>query len=139
MRFAIEHLPKTSATYQVTPVEYNEARHWLADGEFLSLIRTTELIGAIRAGLGASLEQADQSNCYAERETRRYSSHSRLACCWRGRRAISFRWKPIGGASSCALPIRMKPLRRLCSQLRRISRQTLRIQNRRVTSGRRDV
>ena len=60
MRFAIEHLPKTSATYQVTPVEYNEARRWLADGEFLSLIRTTELIGAIRAGLGATLEQADQ-------------------------------------------------------------------------------
>ena len=61
MRFAIEHLPKTSATYQVTPVEYNEARRWLAGGEFVSLIRTTELIGAIEAGLGASLEQADQS------------------------------------------------------------------------------
>lgn len=61
MRFAIEHLPKTSATYQVTPAEYNEARRWLADGEFVSLIRTTELIAAIRAGLGASLEQAEQA------------------------------------------------------------------------------
>jgi hypothetical protein len=60
MRFAIEHLPKTPATYQVTPADYSEARRWLADGEVVSLIRTTELIGAIRAGLGASLDQADQ-------------------------------------------------------------------------------
>jgi len=59
MRFAIEHLPKTSATYLVIPVDYHEARAWLSRLA-ISLIRTTELIGAIRAGLGASLDQADQ-------------------------------------------------------------------------------
>ena len=58
-RFAIEHLPRTLATYHVTPVDYNEARTWLAGGEVTSLVRTTELIGAIRAGLGVALDQSD--------------------------------------------------------------------------------
>ena len=61
MRFAIEHLPRTLATYRVTPVDYNSARTWLADGDFTSLVRTTELAGAISAGLGVTLAQADAS------------------------------------------------------------------------------
>jgi hypothetical protein len=60
-RFAIEHLPRTHATYQVTPVNATTARAWLSAGEITSLVRTTELIGAIRDGLGVTLEQADAS------------------------------------------------------------------------------
>ena len=61
MRFAIEHLPKAVATYQVTPVSYAAARTWLTDGELTSLVRTTEMVGAIGAGFGLALEQADAS------------------------------------------------------------------------------
>jgi hypothetical protein len=60
-RFAIEHLPRSSATYTVRPVETSQARGWLAAGDVVSLVRTTELAGAISAGLGVTLEQADQS------------------------------------------------------------------------------
>ena len=59
MRFAIEHLPRTSAKYQVSPLDSHEARAWLAAGEVNSLVRTTELIGAIQAGLGIALKQSD--------------------------------------------------------------------------------
>jgi hypothetical protein len=58
-RFAIEHLPRTRSAYQVLPLDANEARAWLRSGEITSLVRTTELIGAIRDGLGVTLEQAD--------------------------------------------------------------------------------
>lgn len=58
-RLAIEHLPRTLATYHVTPLGYAEARTWLAAGDLTSLVRTTELIGAIRAGLGVALDQSD--------------------------------------------------------------------------------
>ena len=60
-RFAIEHLPKTFATYHVSPVGYSDARAWLAVGDVTSLVRTTELIEAIGAGLGVTLEQAAMS------------------------------------------------------------------------------
>lgn len=60
-RFAIEHLPRAFATYQVTPVDYSEARTWLAAGDVTSLIRTTELIGAIGSGFGVTLTQSDSS------------------------------------------------------------------------------
>src|SRR3954447_21682971 len=60
-RFAIEHLPRTVATYGVTSVDYEQARTWLAAGEITSLVRTTELTGAIQAGLGIELQQADLS------------------------------------------------------------------------------
>jgi len=56
MRFAIEHLPRTLATYQVSPVEFNDARAWLGADDVISLVRTTEMIGAIRAGFGLSLD-----------------------------------------------------------------------------------
>ena len=59
-RFAIEHLPRSLATYEVIPVDHSEARAWLAAGDVTSLVRTTELIGAIHAGLGVQLDQADQ-------------------------------------------------------------------------------
>jgi hypothetical protein len=60
-RFAIEYLPRAVATYHVTPIEYSQARTWLGAGELTSLIRTTELIGAIGAGFGCSLEQSETS------------------------------------------------------------------------------
>ena len=60
-RFTIEHLPRAIATYNVSPVTYAETRIWLATGKLISLVRTTELIGAIRDGLGVALEQADES------------------------------------------------------------------------------
>ena len=58
-RFAIEHLPRAAATYHVTPLEYGQAQAWLSASDFTSLIRTTELIGAIGAGFGCSLQQSD--------------------------------------------------------------------------------
>ena len=58
-RFAIEHLPRASATYQVTPVDYNTARTWLTEDKVISLVRTTELVGAIGTGLGVVLDQSD--------------------------------------------------------------------------------
>ena len=60
-RFAIEHLPRAAATYHVTPLEFTHAQSWLKAGELTSLIRTTELIGAIGAGFGCSLQQSDRS------------------------------------------------------------------------------
>lgn len=60
-RFAIEHLPRAAATYHVTPLAFSQARTWLGAGELTSLIRTTELIGAIGAGFGCSLQQSDTS------------------------------------------------------------------------------
>lgn len=58
-RFAIEHLPRAVATYQVTPVDYETSRAWLADNNLISLVRTTELVSAIASGLGAVLSQSD--------------------------------------------------------------------------------
>ena len=55
----MEHLPRSVARYAVTPVCYDEARTWLAQPGISSLIRTTEVIGAIGAGLGITLEQTD--------------------------------------------------------------------------------
>jgi len=58
-RFAIEHLPRAVATYQVTPIDYETARTWLADESVVSLVRTTELVSAIGTGLGVVLAQSD--------------------------------------------------------------------------------
>jgi hypothetical protein len=58
-------LPRTLATYRVTPVDYPEARAWLAAGETASLVRTTELIGAICAGFGISVDQSDTAMALA--------------------------------------------------------------------------
>ena len=53
--------PRAIATDNVSPVTDVETRNWLATGKLISLVRTTELIGAIRDGLGVALEQADES------------------------------------------------------------------------------
>lgn len=60
-RFAIEHLPRSVATYQVTPVDYDAAQTWLAAGDIVSLVRTTEMKAAIGAGLGVTLDESDTS------------------------------------------------------------------------------
>ena len=61
MRFAIEHLPKAVATYRVSPVDYKSARNFLAASELTSLVRTTEMAGAIGASFGVTLAQSDTS------------------------------------------------------------------------------
>jgi hypothetical protein len=60
-RFVIEHLPRLAASYQVLPLDYSQARSWLQQPDIVSLVRTTELISAIEAGLGVSLVQSDAS------------------------------------------------------------------------------
>ena len=60
-RFVIEHLPRLAARYQVVPLDYSQARSWLQQPEIVSLVRTTELISAIEAGLGVSLVQSEAS------------------------------------------------------------------------------
>jgi hypothetical protein len=60
-RFVIEHLPRLAARYQVLPLDYSQARSWLQQPDIVSLVRTTELISAIEAGLGVSLVQSDAS------------------------------------------------------------------------------
>lgn len=65
-RFVIEHLPRSSARYAVRPVDFAAAREWLAGGDLSSLVRTTELIGAIREGFGLALEQSDASMALSE-------------------------------------------------------------------------
>ena len=65
-RFAIEHLPRAAATYHVTPLAFSQAQAWLSAGDITSLIRTTELIGAIGAGFGCSLQQSDTSLALSE-------------------------------------------------------------------------
>ncbi len=60
-RFVIEHLPRTRATYELAPLDYEDARVWLNQLRFTSLIRTTELIAAIETGMGVTLTQSDAS------------------------------------------------------------------------------
>lgn len=60
-RFVIEHLPRTPASYRVTPLAYGEGRTWLRDFSGVSLVRTTELIAAIESGIGVTLTQSDAS------------------------------------------------------------------------------
>ncbi len=60
-RFVIEHLPRTRAVYELAPLEYEDARVWLNQLRFTSLVRTTELIAAIEAGMGVALTQSDMS------------------------------------------------------------------------------
>jgi hypothetical protein len=58
-RFAMEHLPRSAATYRVNPIDFDGARAWFAAGQAISLVRTTEMIGAIQMSLGVALEQSD--------------------------------------------------------------------------------
>ena len=57
----MEHLPRTAALYEVTPLEYEEAKQWLQKGNPVSIIRTTEMIAAVQAALGFTLSQSDAS------------------------------------------------------------------------------
>ena len=57
----MEHLPRAAAVYDVTPLEYEEAKKWLQKGDAVSIIRTTEMIAAVQAALGFTLSQSDAS------------------------------------------------------------------------------
>ena len=50
----MEHLPRAAAVYDVTPLEYEEAKQWLQKRHPVSIIRTTEMIAAVQAALGYS-------------------------------------------------------------------------------------
>jgi hypothetical protein len=58
-RFVIEHLPRSVARYDAIPLSYGEAKAWLRNPNFTSLVRTTELISAVEAGMQILLKQAD--------------------------------------------------------------------------------
>lgn len=58
-RFVIEHLPRSHARYEVSPLSYAEALDWIQSGSSYSLVRTTELIEAMEKGAGIALTQAD--------------------------------------------------------------------------------
>ncbi len=57
-RFVIEHLPRAAAAYLATPLDYEQAKHWLQQPPLVSIIRTTEMITAIEAGMGVTLVQS---------------------------------------------------------------------------------
>jgi hypothetical protein len=58
-RFVIEHLPRSAARYDAVPLSYGEVKAWLQNPNFTSLVRTTELISAVQAGMQILLKQAD--------------------------------------------------------------------------------
>ncbi len=57
-RFVIEHLPRAAASYRATPLDYDQAKHWLQQPNLVSMIRTTEMIAAMEAGMGVTLIQS---------------------------------------------------------------------------------
>ena len=54
-RFVIEHLPRAAAAYEVIPMNFDEAKLWLEEAHAVSIIRTSEMIAAIDAGMGVAL------------------------------------------------------------------------------------
>lgn len=54
-RYVMEHLPRATATYDVTPVSWDQANLWLEQSSVISAVRTTEMITAIRAGMDVEL------------------------------------------------------------------------------------
>ncbi len=60
-RFVIEHLPRLPAAYLATPLDYDATKEWLEQPGLISLIRTTEMIAAVEAGLGVSLVPSDDA------------------------------------------------------------------------------
>jgi hypothetical protein len=60
-RYVMEHLPRAAARYQVTPLDHAQAKRWLQEANTVSLVRTTEMIAAIRAGLEITLVQSADS------------------------------------------------------------------------------
>lgn len=57
-RFVIEHLPRKPAKYDVRPLNQAETTRWLRASPATSLIRTVEMISAIKEGLGVALRQS---------------------------------------------------------------------------------
>jgi hypothetical protein len=47
----MEHLPRATATYDVAPVGWDQAKLWLEESGVISAVRTTEMITAIKAGM----------------------------------------------------------------------------------------
>jgi hypothetical protein len=54
-RYVMEHLPRATATYDVNPVNWDQAKLWLEQSGLTSAVRTTEMITAIRAGMDVEL------------------------------------------------------------------------------------
>lgn len=51
----MEHLPRATATYDVSPVNWDQAKLWLEQSSVISAVRTTEMITAIKAGMDVEL------------------------------------------------------------------------------------
>jgi hypothetical protein len=51
----MEHLPRATATYDVNPVSWDQAKLWLEQSSVISAVRTTEMITAIKAGMDVEL------------------------------------------------------------------------------------
>jgi len=51
----MEHLPRVTATYDVNPVEWHQAKLWLEQSGVISAVRTTEMISAIKASMEVEL------------------------------------------------------------------------------------
>lgn len=51
----MEHLPRATATYDVNPVNSDQAKLWLEQSAVISAVRTTEMITAIKAGMDVDL------------------------------------------------------------------------------------
>ena len=54
-RYVMEHLPRATATYEVSPVNWDQAKQWLKKRDVVSAVRTTEMTTAIKAGMGVEL------------------------------------------------------------------------------------
>jgi hypothetical protein len=54
-RYVMEHLPRATATYDVNPVNSDQAKLWLEQSAVISAVRTTEMITAIKAGMDVDL------------------------------------------------------------------------------------
>lgn len=54
-RYVMGHLPRATATYDVNPVDSDQAKLWLEENSVISAVRTTEMIAAIKAGMGVEL------------------------------------------------------------------------------------
>ncbi|MFL6449747.1 MAG: hypothetical protein ACJ746_19005 [Bryobacteraceae bacterium] len=54
-RVVMEHLPRVEAMYAVTPVDSDQAKQWLTETNVVSAVRTTEMLTAMKAGMGVEL------------------------------------------------------------------------------------
>jgi hypothetical protein len=58
-RFLIEQLPRTPASYLITPLSFEGWRTWMEQSSFDSLVQTAEMIDAIEAALNMPLVPSD--------------------------------------------------------------------------------